>query len=202
MSATPASAQASRMTLREALETLHRIRDDQVVVTTMGAAREWPKLSDHPLDFHYIPSAMGHAPALALGLALARPEREVIVFNGDGCMLMSLGCLATIRASGASNYTLIIVDNGLYEVTGGQRTAGAVIDFDFAAAARAARFPVVEQFTVIDDWQRRADEVLQRRGPRLIHWRVAPVDDFQLRAPGPLPERLESFRRALNAPAG
>ena len=56
----------------------------------MGSAREWPKHSQHPLDFQYLPSAMGHAPMLALGLALAQP-REVVCFNGDGCMLMSLG---------------------------------------------------------------------------------------------------------------
>ncbi len=89
------------MPLVPALEVLRDLRRDQIVVTTMGSAREWPRLSQHPLDFHYIPSAMGHAPMLGLGLALAQPSREVIAFNGDGCMLMSLGCLVTIAASGA-----------------------------------------------------------------------------------------------------
>ena len=88
-----------QMPLVPALAALAERRRDQIVVTTMGAAREWPRLSQHPLDFHYIPSAMGHAPMLGLGLALAQPQREVIVLNGDGCMLMSLGCLVTIVAS-------------------------------------------------------------------------------------------------------
>ncbi len=82
---------SSRMPLVAALEVLAGLRRDEIVITTMGAAREWPRLSQHPLDFHYIPSAMGEAPALALGLALALPSREVIVLNGDGCMLMNLG---------------------------------------------------------------------------------------------------------------
>ena len=195
-------SQSSRMPLVPALQTLHRLRDQQVVVTTMGTAREWPKLSHHSLDFHYLPSAMGHAPALALGVALARPQREVIVLNGDGCMLMSLGCLATIRASGVSNYTLIVVDNGIYEVTGGQPTAGGAVDFDYAAAASAAGFPVAERFAEIDDWQRRAEEVLQRPGPRFVHWLVEPVENYQLRSPGPMAERLERFGRALRGDGG
>ena len=77
---------APRMPLVAALEVLVSLRQDRIVVTTMGAAREWPKLSRHPLDFHYIPSAMGEAPALGLGLALAKPTREVLVLNGDGAI--------------------------------------------------------------------------------------------------------------------
>jgi thiamine pyrophosphate-dependent acetolactate synthase large subunit-like protein len=65
------------MPLVPALEALAAVRTNQVVVTSMGAAREWPKLSRHPLDFHYLPSAMGQVPALALGLAVARPDSEV-----------------------------------------------------------------------------------------------------------------------------
>src|SRR5262245_33603291 len=115
---------ANRMPLLAALQVLHELRRDEIVVTTMGSAREWPKLGEHPLDFQYLPSAMGHAPMLGLGLALAQPSREVIAFNGDGGMLMSLGCLVTVAASGATNITVVVLDNGLYEVTGGQRTAG------------------------------------------------------------------------------
>ena len=112
----------SRMPLVATLEVIRRLRTDQIVVTTMGAAREWPKLSQHPLDFHYVPSSMGQAPPLGLGLALAKPQREVLVLNGDGGMLMNLGCLVTIVASGARNITVIVIENGIFEVTGGQQT--------------------------------------------------------------------------------
>src|SRR5438876_4160569 len=110
------------MTQRQALEIMAPHRDDKVVVTTMSSAGIWPQLSDSPLDFAYIPSAMGHAPGLGLGLALAQKKHGVIVVNGDGCMLMNLGSLVTLAQNPADIYMLIL-DNGLYEVTGGQKVA-------------------------------------------------------------------------------
>src|SRR5207302_10538705 len=64
-------------------------------------AREWQTISRHPLDFCHAPSCMGHTSAIGLGLALAQPSRHVIVLNGDGSMLMSLGNLVTIAAAKA-----------------------------------------------------------------------------------------------------
>ncbi len=125
------------MTQRQALEVLLSHRGERIVVTTMSSAGLWPQLSDSPLDFAYIPSAMGHAPALGLGLALAQPGRGVIVVNGDGCMLMSLGSLVTL-ADQRAHVFLIILENGLYEVTGGQAYAGAG-QLDFALLARRRR---------------------------------------------------------------
>src|SRR5260370_10795091 len=123
------------MTHREALEVVARLRGQRVVVTTMTAVAVWPQLSDSPLDFHYIPSAMGHGPALGLGLALAQPGRGVLVLNGDGCTLMSLGCLGTL-AGNPADVCLLILDNRPYEVTGCQPTPGAG-HVDYAALARA-----------------------------------------------------------------
>src|SRR5262245_1284448 len=110
------------MTQRQALEIVALHRGDRIVVTTMSACGIWPQLSDSPLDFADIPSAMSHAPSLGLGRALAQPRRGVIVINGDGCMLMNLGSLVTLADNPAPIYMLIL-DNGLYEVTGGQRVA-------------------------------------------------------------------------------
>lgn len=187
-----------RMPLLPALKTVADWRTNQIVVTTMGASREWPKLSQHPLDFHYIPSAMGHGPMLALGLALACPEREIVAFNGDGCMLMGLGGLVTIVASGAKNLSLIVLDNGMYEVTGGQTTAGAQAAVDFAGVAGAAGFPVVAAFDDLSKWQSQATEVLAQPGPRFICLGVEPVGaEFQLSAPAPMADRIQQFRAAL-----
>ena len=110
--------------LIDALEVIHQYRQDAVVITTMGAAREWQKLEPHPKDLVYMPSSMGQGPPLGLGIALAKPDQRVIVINGDGCLLMNLGCLVTITAQAPTNFTLIVVDNGVYEVTGGQATVG------------------------------------------------------------------------------
>src|SRR5205823_13496603 len=111
-------------------------RGSRIVISTMASIAIWPELSDTPLDFAYIPSAMGQGPALGLGLALAQPQHGVIVINGDGSMLMNLGSLVTLAGHPADVY-LVIVDNGIYEVTGGQPTAGTG-HADFAGMARAA----------------------------------------------------------------
>ena len=188
------------MPLVAALEVLRDRRRDEIVVTTMGAAREWPRISHHPLDFHYIPSAMGHAPMLGLGLALAQPQRGVIVINGDGCTLMSLGCLVTIVASRATNLTLVVLENDIYEVTGGQETAAAAVGVDFAGLTRAAGFQSVASFADVDTWRARVDETLALPGPRFVLLRVAPVEDYELTSPGPILERVERFRQALATP--
>ncbi len=190
---------ASRMPLVHTLAVLRDQRRDEIVVTTMGSAREWPRLSQHLLDFHYIPSAMGHAPMLALGLALAQPAREVIAFNGDGCMLMSLGCLVTIVASRAKNLTLIVLENGVYEVTGGQETAAAGAHVDFAAMARAAGFASVVEFDELDRWRAGAAAALSAPGPRFVLLKVARVSDYELTSPGPMADRIARFRAALGA---
>ena len=192
----------SRMPLVAALEVLIRLRTDQIVVTTMGSAREWPKLSQHPLDFHYVPSSMGQAPPLGLGLALAKPEREVLVLNGDGGMLMNLGCLVTIVASGVRNITVIVLENGIYEVTGGQQTAALAArqhaEVDFAGFASAAGFAVAERFNQLQDWQAQAAEILRRPGPRFVALSIEPVGaEYHLEAPGPMAERLPKFAQAL-----
>lgn len=188
------------MPLLPALKVLADWRTDQIVVTTMGSAREWPKLSQHPCDFHYLPSAMGHAPMLGLGLALAQPKREVVVLNGDGCMLMSLGCLVTIIASGAKNLTLVVLENGIYEVTGGQATSAVKTSppVDFAALARAAGFTSVATFDALDIWQREAAATLALPGPRFVVLRVAPVGAaYHLPTMPPVTERVQKFREAV-----
>jgi thiamine pyrophosphate-dependent acetolactate synthase large subunit-like protein len=187
-----------RMPLVPALEVLRELRRDEIVVTTMGTAREWPRLSQHPLDFHFVPSAMGQAPSLGLGLALAQPQREVIVLNGDGCTLMSPGCLATIVASGAKNIAVIVFDNGIYEVTGGQKTAAAVGHVDFAALAAACGFTSVRRYSDLAAWQVEARSALYLPGPRFISLSIEPVGpNYHLEPPGPMAERLARFRAAL-----
>ena len=108
--------------LDDALAVIRDLRSDEdVVVTTMSSAKVWMDLGPaHPLDMVFVPSCMGHASSVALGIALAQPRRRVIVCNGDGSMLMSLGSLVTIAAESPPNLKIIIMDNGIYEVTGGQ----------------------------------------------------------------------------------
>lgn len=191
---------SQRMPLIAALEVVRDLRRDQVVVSNMGTAREWPKLSSHPLDFHFVPSAMGHSPVLGLGIALAQAKREVIAFSGDGGLLMSLGCLVTIAAAGAANLTVIVVDNGRYEVTGGQRTAAASVALDWVLLARGCGMPTAVEFRDLETWRVQAASVFELPGPRLIAWKVEPVSDYQLESPGPMAERIAKFRSSLAPP--
>lgn len=185
--------------LPDALSVLIALRrDNQIVVTTMSAAREWPRLADHPLDLHYIPSTMGGGPPLGLGLALARPEREVIVVTGDGSLLMNLGCLVTIANQRPPNLTVIVLDNGIYEVTGGQTTAAVGARTDYAALARAAGIANVSRFEHLAGWREQAAAILESPGPRFVHLKTDPeLTDFALDPPGPLAQRLARFRAAL-----
>jgi thiamine pyrophosphate-dependent acetolactate synthase large subunit-like protein len=172
---------------------------DQIVVTNQGSARIFPALRRRALDFHYNPSTMGGAIPLALGLALAQPSREVLVVSGDGSLLMSLGTLVSVVAASAANFTVILLDNGIYEVTGGQRTP-APPTTDYCEIARAAGFTSASSFQEIADWRAQAANALSKPGPRFIRLAVEPVPEEYLRFPTPpIAEQLADLRRALGA---
>ena len=190
----------ARMPLPAALDVLAELRqDDQVLVGCMGASREWLKLAPHRLDFHHVPSAMGATAPLALGIALAQPRRDVLLLIGDGSLLMNLGSLVTIAASGAKNITVVVVDNGVYEVTGGQKTPAHGNGVDFAAIARGAGMTSVFTFADLDAWRQQACEALGSAGPRLIWLIVEPITagDIVLRPPCPITEQIARLRTAL-----
>jgi thiamine pyrophosphate-dependent acetolactate synthase large subunit-like protein len=151
------------MTHREALEVLAACRGRHLVLTTHGSVDLWVSLSDTALDFSYVPASMGQGPALGLGLALAQSRHGVVVVSGDGSLLMNLGCLVTIAANPADLF-LLVIDNGVYEVTGGQPYAGAGRT-DFAALARASGIRRVYSFDTADAWRVGAAEALAGPGP-------------------------------------
>ena len=199
-------ATASRIQLVSALETLWRIRrDDEIVITTMGSAREWMTRGDpHPLDFILVPSAMGHGTSIGLGLALAQPGKRVIVCSGDGSLLMNLGSLASIVAANVSNLGVIVFDNGVYEVTGQQPTAGAGVgrpdgrSADFCGIARACGFESVHAFSDATSWSNGARSALDAKGPTFVSLTVEPViGGAAPHSPGPTAARAKRFMEAL-----
>jgi thiamine pyrophosphate-dependent acetolactate synthase large subunit-like protein len=195
-----------RLPLVESLRVLHAVRTNEVVITNMGTAREWMTLGSHPLDFVLVPSSMGQAPSLGLGIALARPDRKVIVCNGDGAMLMNLGALVTITAQAPANFVLLLFDNGVYEVTGAQATPATDPQrrtesrFDFRELARASGFQSMYSFDTLKEWQTAVHDVLNAPGPTLAVLNVAPIPGaVGPRSPGPANPRALSFAAALNA---
>jgi thiamine pyrophosphate-dependent acetolactate synthase large subunit-like protein len=128
---------------------------------------------------------------------LARPDRRIIVCNGDGSMLMNLGSLVTIAAAAPLNLTALVFDNGAYEVTGGQPVPGAR-SLDFAGLARSSGFTSVFGFARIDEWRRSVRAVLDAPGPTFVVLDVAPVSGAPgPRSPGPAGERARRFIAAL-----
>lgn len=178
------------LTRAQLLVPLAAHRTDEVVVTTMSVTRPWGRLSSHDLDFASADSAMGHTADLALGIALARPDRRVVCLNGDGSMLMTLGTLATVVGSGATNYVLVVVENGSYEITGHQPIPGRG-QVDFAALARAAGFSRVFRFEDAEPWERAVPDLLRTPGPTFAVVLVEPTSE------GPISRRPAEEARYL-----
>lgn len=197
---------SGRMPLIEVLKVLQAARTDEVVVTMMSVAREWTALGSRPLDFVYVPSSMGQASSIGLGIALARPDKRVIACNGDGSTLMNLGSLVTITSEAPQNLCLLIFDNGVYEVTGAQATPAAASsrkddrDLDLATVARACGFASVFTFEEIEDWKAQVGHILKAAGPTCVVLKTAPVPEGGApRPPGPNDQRAVTFAEALAA---
>jgi thiamine pyrophosphate-dependent acetolactate synthase large subunit-like protein len=140
---------------------------------------------------------MGQAPDLGLGLALAQPERGVLVINGDGSMLMNLGSLVTLANHSAGVY-LVIIDNGIYEVTGGQPTAGTG-RADFAGLAKAAGIKRIYSFDSVEPWRTRAAEALAGPGPVVIWLKVeGRLGQKTPTPPRPMAEQITRLKQALD----
>jgi thiamine pyrophosphate-dependent acetolactate synthase large subunit-like protein len=126
---------------REVAKALLADRDDMLVVAGLGStAWDITAAGDHPLNLP-LWGAMGGAAAIGLGLALAQPDRRVLVITGDGDMLMGMGSLATIAVQRPANLAVVVFDNERYGETGMQPTHTAH-GVDLAAMARAAGIPM------------------------------------------------------------
>jgi sulfopyruvate decarboxylase subunit beta len=191
------------MPMRDAVAVLRDTRAaTDIVIPSMGSAREWMALGPlHDLDFVLVPSAMGHATSVGLGLALAQPDRRVIVLSGDGSLLMNLGSLVTVSAQSPANLVIVVFVNGVYEVTGAQVTPRSVsTPVDYVTMARASGITSVFRWSSIDDWRRGVGEALGADGPTLVVLDVAPVAGaVGPRSPGPTGPRVERFMGALRA---
>jgi thiamine pyrophosphate-dependent acetolactate synthase large subunit-like protein len=125
---------------------------------------------DRPQNF-YMLGSMGLAVPIGLGLSIAQPERQVFALEGDGSLLMNLGCLSTVAMVAPRNLTIVIWDNGSYQITGGQRAATGVVT-DLVAVARGAGISRSYWASDESDFERLVGEALQQDGPMVIAARV------------------------------
>src|SRR6516164_8740340 len=128
------------MTRLEALQTVYSRLHDRIVVTIMGAVAAELQSIGHRPNFFYLQHAMGLASSMGLGIALSRPDRQVIVLDGDGSVLMNLGGLTTLARYRPKNLVHVVFDNESLLSVGGFPTATST-GSDLEAIARGAGVP-------------------------------------------------------------
>ena len=167
--------------------------EDLVVATTGYTGRELYACDDRPNQL-YMVGSMGCASTFGLGLALARPDRRVIVLDGDGALLMRMGCLATIGYERPTNLVHVLLDNEAHDSTGTQSTVTHSVDL--AACARACGYPTVKRVADADDLEKL---LLDRTdGLRFLHLKTKPGAPDDLPRPKVTPrEVVTRFRSHL-----
>lgn len=180
----------------EAQRVISRHRGNAVVVATMTANFEWPQVSTNPsLDLMFS-GAMGKASSTGLGLALARPDKKIIVLDGDGSLLMNLGSLVTIANMAPPNLIHFVLENNIYRTSGGQLIpyAGKI---SFTGLATAAGYANVHQFEDLENLESNIKTVMNQVGPTLVCLKLVPATE---RPPFPFtttPGIISRFRAAL-----
>jgi thiamine pyrophosphate-dependent acetolactate synthase large subunit-like protein len=148
-----------------------QLKRDEAVIGGIGNANFdlWAS-GQRPQNF-YMLGSMGLAIPIALGVAIAQPRRHVIALEGDGSLLMQLGCLATVAERSPKNLIIVVWDNGIYQITGSQPTASAAVA-DLVAIARGAGIANSAWAADEADFDRLAASALKGEGPSLIAARI------------------------------
>src|ERR1700741_1701760 len=133
----------------EALKAIAAARGNAICVPTMTTSPAWREIAPHDLSVGCV-GFMGGGPAMGAGLALARPERRVIVFDGDGSLLMQLGSLATIAGARPRNLVHLLFKNGVYHTSGSQDIPGG-LTVDFVTMARGAGYKSAMAINTLED---------------------------------------------------
>jgi sulfopyruvate decarboxylase subunit beta len=184
------------MTRLDALTAVYPRLEQHVVVTIMGAVAAELQSIGHRPNFFYLQHAMGLASSMGLGIALARPERQVIVFDGDGSVLMNLGGLTTLARYRPPNLVHVVFDNESLLSVGGFPTATST-GSDLAAMAAGAGVPRTATVRTVDDFVRAFDEALASRMLTTIVAKVEAVGPSRYVTDLSLLENRYEFQRYL-----
>jgi sulfopyruvate decarboxylase subunit beta len=147
------------MTRLDALNAIYSRLEQQIVVTIMGAVAAELQSIGHRPNFFYLQHAMGLASSMGLGIALAKPDRQVVVLDGDGSVLMNLGGLTTLARYRPRNLVHVVFDNESLLSVGGFPTATAT-GSDLAGIAAAAGVPRTATVGTVDAFRSAFDEAL------------------------------------------
>ena len=157
----------------ELLKVFAAHRGDAIVVPGRGG-RHWVKLTNREtLDVPLGDPSMGGHAGFALGLALAQPDRKVVLFDSEGDILMSLGMLATIAEQAPANFYHFLLDNECYATTGGQPVPNAN-NVAYETLARGAGYPRAFAFTELAEFSQNLPGILRQPGPVFVALKVLP----------------------------
>jgi thiamine pyrophosphate-dependent acetolactate synthase large subunit-like protein len=149
-----------------------KLKHEEAVIGGIGNTNFDLWAAGHRPQNFYMLGSMGLSFPIALGVALAQPKRRVIALEGDGSVLMQLGCLTTIATLAPDNLTLVLMDNGIYQITGSQPTPAQRADL--VAVAVGCGLSNSAWAADEDDFERLMDQALAADGPALI---AARIDD-------------------------
>jgi thiamine pyrophosphate-dependent acetolactate synthase large subunit-like protein len=137
-----------------------KLKHEEAVIGGIGNTNFDLWAAGHRPQNFYMLGSMGLALPIALGVALAQPKRRIFALEGDGSLLMQLGCLSTIATLKPKNLTMVVMDNGVYQITGAQPTPAAAVA-DIVAIA-------IDE----EDFERLIEQSLAASGPTLIGVRI------------------------------
>ncbi len=151
----------------DAIKLIENLRGDALVVSTCTPTQYWQNISSREdLDLS-LPGTMGKASSLALGLALAIPDKKIIVLDGDGSILMNLGSLITISGSDSKNLIHFVFEDREYYTTGSQPIPGAGIS-NISEIGNSSGYKITKEYTDIEIFKDDLPSILQSTGPVLI----------------------------------
>ena len=154
------------MNRSKAFAILKRHVTNEIVVSSYSSAFDWLAQGERDLNY-FSHGAMGLGSSHGLGLALARPERRVIVLDGDGSLLMNLGTLVTIAATAPKNLILLACQNETYEANGGHPIPQARV-IDFPGIAHSAGIAKSSSISDLAEFERRVAGLLKEEGPVFV----------------------------------
>ena len=157
----------------ELLKVFQQYRGDALVIPGRGG-RHWVQISTMPnRDVPLGDPAMGGHASFALGLALAQPDRKVVLFDSEGDVLMGMGALATIAEQAPRNFYHFMLDNECYATTGGQPVPNAK-NLAYDVVARGAGYPQAYAFDNLEDFSNNIKAILDQPGPVFVALKVDP----------------------------
>ena len=175
----------------DAFQVVSNYRKDAVVIPCQEGRNPWQDVTtNEELDIPFA-GCMGKGSSLGLGIALARPDRKVMVLDGDGSLLMNLGSLVTIAGMAPKNLCHFVVENGIYAGTGGQPIPN-MGKLSFADLAKAAGYVEAYEFDDLEEFAVQAEEIINAEGPIFVCLKVEPEPETR-----PMALRLQGGWRRI-----